>query len=73
MVLKAKLYFSFLYFRLLVRFLLLGLTWAALGIWTQNYPQVVGTCPAHRPQLIAKNRSSRSFGPEPSLLPLNGT
>ena len=25
---------------------------AALGLWTLNHPQVVGTCPGHGPQLI---------------------
>ena len=31
----------------------------------ENHPQVVDTCPGHGPQLIAQNRSSTSFGPEP--------
>ena len=45
-------------------FLLQGLTWASLGLWTQNNPQVVGTSPGHGPQLTAQNRLSKSFGPE---------
>ena len=60
--LEAKL-FRFWFF---VHFLLQGLAWAALGLWThQNNPQVVGTCPGHGPQPIAQNRVSKSFGPEP--------
>ena len=29
--------------------------WALLYVWTQNYPQVVGTCPGHHGQLISQN------------------
>ena len=65
MAFKAKLYINFLDFDLFVHFLLQGPTWSALGIWIQNNPQVVGKCPGHYPQLIAQNRSSKSFGPEP--------
>ena len=65
---KAKLYLNFLDFGFLVHFLLQGLTWAALGLWTQNHPQVVGTCPGHGPQPIAQNILSKSFGPEPPSL-----
>ena len=31
------------------------LTWAVLHIWTQNYPQNVGTCPGLPLQLLARN------------------
>ena len=30
-------------------------TRATLGARTQKYPQIVGTCPAYHPQLIAQN------------------
>ena len=43
-------------------FLLRSLTWAVLRAWSQNYPQVVGTCPGHHLQPIAQNRVER---PEP--------
>ena len=36
-------------------FLLRGLTWAMLYVWTKNYPQVVGTCSGHHGQLISQN------------------
>ena len=39
----------------LALFLLRGLTWAFLYVWTQNYPQVVGTCPGHHGQLMSQN------------------
>ena len=26
-----------------------------LYLWTQNYPQIVGTCPGHHGQLISQN------------------
>ena len=32
-----------------VSFLVEGLTWAALDLWSQNHPQVGGTCPGHCP------------------------
>ena len=43
-----------------------------MGLWTQNHPQVVGTCPghAHGPQFTAQNRSSRSFRADPPPLSL---
>ena len=36
-------------------FLLRGLTWAVLHVWTQNNPQNVGTCPGLPLQLLARN------------------
>ena len=33
-------------------FLVQSLAWGALGLWTQNHPQIVGKCPGHGPQLI---------------------
>ena len=40
----------------LVHFLLQGLAWAVLGLWTQNHPQeYVSACPGHCTQLIAQN------------------
>ena len=47
--LKAQLYLNLLDFGFLVHFLLQGVTWAALGLWTQNHLQVIGTCPGHGP------------------------
>ena len=29
--------------------------WAILYLWTQKYPQIVGTCPGHHGQLISRN------------------
>ena len=40
----------FLYIGFLAPFLLRGLTWAMLYVWTKNYPQVVGTCSGHHGQ-----------------------
>ena len=65
MPLKAKFYLNFLDVGFLVLFLLQGLTWAALGLCTQNHHQVDGISPGHGPQLIAQNRISKSFRPEP--------
>ena len=36
-------------------FSLQGLTWAMLYLWTQNYPQIVGTCSGHHVHLISQN------------------
>ena len=55
MVLKAMLYHIFLSFRLLTHFLLRGLTQAVLRAWSQNHPQVVGTCPAITPTHSSKS------------------
>ena len=60
-------YLNFLDFGFLIHFSIQGLTWAALGLRTQNHPQVVGTCPGHVPLLIAQNLLSKRFGPEPPL------
>ena len=56
------------FFRILVHFLLQGLTCAALGLWTQNHPQVDNTYPGDGPQPIAQKRFSKSFGPDPPPL-----
>ena len=45
----------FLYIGFLAPFLLRGLTWAFLYVRTQNYPQVVGTCPGHHGQPMSQN------------------
>ena len=50
MLIKVKLYMSLRFFG---HFLFQGFTWTALGLWTQNQPQVVGTCSGDGPQLIA--------------------
>ena len=52
---NAKLYLFVLYIGFLAPFLLRGLTWAMLYVWTKNYPQVVGTCSGHHGQLISQN------------------
>ena len=62
---KAKLYLNFLDFGFSVHLLLQGLAWAALGLWIQNHPQVVRTCPGHGPQRMAQNRLPKRFWPEP--------
>ena len=67
MALKAKLYYIFLSFRFLPLFLLRGLTWVVLRAWSQNHPQVVGTCPGHHPQPIAQNRVFKIEKPKPPL------
>jgi len=46
-------------FGILSHFLPLVATWTTLGVWVQNYPQVVGTCPAHQPQPVSQNWCSR--------------
>ena len=50
-------------------FLLRGLTWAMLYVWTLNYPQVVGTCSGHHGQLISQNCVLTKIRAEPP--PLN--
>ena len=52
---NTKLYLLVLYIGFLAPFLLRGLTWAMLYVWTKNYPQVVGTCSGHHGQLISQN------------------
>ena len=42
-------------FGILSHFLPPVATWTTFGARTQKYPQVVGTCPAYHPQLIAQN------------------
>ena len=52
-------------------FLLRGLTWAMLYVWTKNYPQVVGTCSGHHGQLISQNCVLTKIRAEPPPLILN--
>ena len=56
-----------LYIGFLAPFLLRGLTWALLYVWTQNYPQVVGTCPGHHGQLMSQNCVLTNFGNWPPI------
>ena len=52
----------------LAPFLLRGLTWAMLYVWTKNYPQVVGTCSGHHGQLISQNCVPTKIRAEPPPL-----
>ena len=52
-------------FSLQSRFLLRGLTWAVLNVWTQKYPQNVGTCLGLPHQPPARNSFFQSDRPEP--------
>ena len=52
---KAKLYLLAVEFGFWGPFFLQGLTWAMLYLWTQNYSQIIGTCPGHHGQLISQN------------------
>ena len=54
---KAKFYLLALNFGFWAPLLLRGLTWAMMYIWTQNYPQIFGTCPGHHSRLTSKNRA----------------
>ena len=67
---NTKLYLLVLYIGFLAPFLLRGLTWAMLYVWTKNYPQVVGTCSGHHGQLISKNCVPTKIRAEPP--PLKG-
>ena len=62
MVTITKLYLLWSRFWFLLQFLLRGLTWAVLHVWTQNYPQNVGTCPGLPLQLLARNFFSKVRG-----------
>ena len=62
---NTKLYLLVLYIGFLAPFLLRGLTWAMLYVWTKNYPQVVGTCSGHHGQLISQNCVLTKIGAEP--------
>ena len=66
---NSKLYLLVLYIVFLAPFLLRGLTWAMLYVWTKNYPQVVGTCSGHHGQLISQNCVLTKIRAEPP--PLN--
>ena len=61
-----------LYIGFLAPFLLRGLTWALLYVWTQNYPQVVVTCSGHHGQLISQNYVLTKIRAEPPP-PLRGS
>ena len=55
-------------FGILSHFLPSVATWTTFGARTQNYSQVVGTCPAYHPQLIAsKLISQKKSQPYPPL------
>ena len=47
------------------QFLLRGLTWAVLHVWTQNYPQNVDACSGLLLQLLARNPFSKVIGLNP--------
>ena len=49
-------------------FLLKGLTWAMLYLRTQNYLQIVGTCPGHHGQRIGINSPVSYFSNLPDFL-----
>ena len=68
---NTKLYLLVLYIGFLAPFLLRGLTWAMLYVWTKNYPQVVGTCSGHHGQLISQNCVPTKIRAEPPPPPLN--
>ena len=68
MVPITKLYVILLSFQFLTHLLLQGLTSTVLRAWTQNHPQVVGTCPGHHPQPIGKNRDFKFERPGPPLM-----
>ena len=71
---NSKLYLLVLYIGFLAPFLLRGLTWAMLYVWTKNYPQVVGTCSGHHGQLISQNcvlTKIRAEPPPPPPPPLS--
>ena len=65
---NSKLYLLVLYIGFLAPFLLRGLTWAMLYVWTKNYPQVVGTCSGHHGQLISQNCVLTKIRAEPPPL-----
>ena len=52
-------------FSVLSQSLLRDLRRAVLRAWTQNHPEVVGTCPGHHPQTIGRNRVFEIERPEP--------
>ena len=68
---NSKLYLLVLYIGFLAPFLLRGLTWAMLYVWTKNYPQVVGTCSGHHGQLISQNCVLTKIRAEPPPLNCN--
>ena len=65
---NSKLYLLVLYIGFLAPFLLRGLTWAMLYVWTKNYPQVVGTCSGHHGQLISQNCVLTKIRAEPQVV-----
>ena len=69
---NSKLYLLVLYIGFLAPFLLRGLTWAMLYVWTKNYPQVVGTCSGHHGQLISQNCVLTKIRAEPPPLSIYG-
>ena len=74
MDLNAKLHLLALEFGFWGPFLLQGLTWAMLYLWTQNYSQIIGTCPGHHGQFISQNyvlTKIRAEPPPPLIAPIN--
>ena len=65
MVAFTKLYYLQFKFWFLIKFLLRGLTWEILHVWTQNYPQNDGTCHSLPLKLLALNPFLLSDTPEP--------
>ena len=49
--------------------MLQGITWAMLYLWTQNYSQIIGTCPGHHGQLISQNCVLTKIRVEPPPTP----
>ena len=70
MVTITKLYDLYFRFCFFPQFLLRGLTWAILHVWTQNYPYNFGTCPGLPLQLLTRNHFFQTERPEPPLLKL---
>ena len=67
---NSKLYLLVLCIGFLAPFLLRGLTWAMLYVWTKNYPQVVGRCSGHHGQLISQNCVLTKIRAEQIVLPV---
>ena len=61
----TKLYFLSSRLWFLLQFLLRGLTWAVLHVWTQNCPHNFGTCPGLPLQFLDRNLFSKVIGLNP--------
>ena len=60
-----------LYFGFCSSFGSMGSNKSVFHVWTQNYPQNVGTCPGFTLQLLAGNPFFQSDRPDPSSTPPN--